>query len=630
MKEELLNLNPQSIEEIIKSNYDPMIYSQNTFPDIQYYCFSTIQNMDSFIFKFNSLSENKKKYSLINLLINKDSEIIKNAINVKHLININKFSNLLLDIYSFKISREEAKLKTLKKELENIIEYYNEINNTRIENENKFIENYIEPFIYSWNKIKHKSVQYKCKILRDLTKGEKPLEMKIENPLCYFLVDDGDKDGGMFLASAYEHLIEWQNQFIDEIISANKMNGILNSYISQIEQEIDVQEAMREDVINIDENIYKILNDLIYISSSRNIFREDDNKINYRNYNDIIYNYEFIEKELGRIILPGLKKFKKEKIKFITYLYEGLRGGKSTILVDYNNKYIQRNLSDEEKTYINDLLKIHNNSKFYNDIFASLQILMNEIIRENYGQNHLIYQIIEKLPKYIILNKELCDLFRNHYINDEDKESFTINSLVSIFEYFEYLCWNEIKKNILLDYQLELEEETKKYILNYFDTIKEEQKLININNFIDALRKLISRSLAGSRQDIDIKPDIELKLYITREDLWNKDIINNISFDEEIDKIFKNKILIGHCWNLLQTLEENLNKYKKDIQKQRNQQKISNLENNEFEINTNSEQNIINNNIILNSEDKEENKNDVEEDSEEGSRNNDDNYDDIY
>ena len=630
MKEELLNLNPQSIEEIIKSNYDPMLYSQNIFPDIQYYCFSTIQNLDSFIFKFNSLSENKKKYSLINLLINKDSEIIKNAINVKHLININKFSNLLLDIYSFKISREEAKLKTLKNELENIIEYYNEINNTRIENENKFIENYIEPFIYAWNKIKHKSVQYKCKILRDLTKGEKPLEMKIETPLCYFLVDDGDKDGGMFLASAYEHLIEWQNQFIDEIISANKMNGILNSYISQIEQEIDIQEAMKEDVINIDENIYKILNDLIYTSSTRNIFSEDENKINYKNYNDIIYNYEFIEKELGRIILPGLKKFKKEKIKFITYLYEGLRGGKSTILVDYNNKYIQRNLSEEEKTYLNDLLKIHNNSKFYNDIFASLQILMNEIIRENYGQNHLIYQIIEKLPKYIILNKELCDLFRNHYINDEDKESFTINSLVSIFEYFEYLCWNEIKKNILPDYQLELDEEIKKYILNYFDMVKDEQKLININNFIDALRKLISRSLAGSRQDIDIKPDIELKLYIAREDLWNKDIINNISFDEEIDKIFKNKILIGHCWNLLQILEEDLNKYKKDSQKQKNQQKISSLENNEYEINTNSKQSIINNNRILNNEDKEENKNDIEEDSDEGSRNNDDNYDDIY
>ena len=627
MKNEILNLNPQSIKEIIKSNYDPMLYSQNNYPDIQYYCFSSIQDFNSFVIKFNSLNDNKKKYSLINMLINKDSDLIKNAINMKHLININKFSNLLLNIYSFKISREEAKSKKLKNELDNIIEYYNKMNNVRIEKEEKFIEKYIEPFINSWNKIKDKSIQYKCRTLRDIKKGEKPLEMNIENSLCYFLVDDGDKEGGMFLASAYENLIEWQNQFIDQIISANNMNGILNSYISQLEQEIDIQEAIKEEIINIDDNTYKILNDLIYTSSTRNIFDNNENKINYKNYNDIIYNYDFIESELGRIILPGLKKFKKEKIKFITYLYEGLRGEKSTILVDYNNKYIQRDLSEEEKTSINEILKEHNNSKFYNDIFSSLQILMNEIQKENYGQNHLIYNIIERLPKYIILNKELCNLFRNKYINNEDKESFTVNSLVSIFEYLEYLCWKDIKKNILQDYQIELDEDIKKHILEYFDIVKEEPKLINIKNFTDALRKLISRYIAGTRQEIDIKPDVELKLYINKEELWNKNIIENNLFYEEIDKIFEKKILICQCYNLFTILDENINKYEKIAQKQK-----INKEKNEYEINTNSNQNIINNNRIIDNEDEKDNNKieESEEDSEEESRNNDDNYDDIY
>jgi hypothetical protein len=59
----------------------------------------------------------------------------------------------------------------------------------------------------TWEQIKDKSVQYKCRILRDLEKGELPLDMKIDLPLCYFLVDDGVKDGGMFLASAYQHFI---------------------------------------------------------------------------------------------------------------------------------------------------------------------------------------------------------------------------------------------------------------------------------------------------------------------------------------------------------------------------------------------------------------------------------------
>ena len=37
-----------------------------------------------------------------------------------------------------------------------------------------------------------------------------------------------------------------------------------------------------------------------------------------------------------------------------------------------------------------------------------------------------------------------------------DEKVFTISSLVTIFEYFEALCWKDIKTSILPDYQLEL------------------------------------------------------------------------------------------------------------------------------------------------------------------------------
>ena len=60
------------------------------------------------------LKKIKKKYALINILINKDMEMAQNAINMKNLLNINNLVNLLLNIYSFKISREDAKKKYLK------------------------------------------------------------------------------------------------------------------------------------------------------------------------------------------------------------------------------------------------------------------------------------------------------------------------------------------------------------------------------------------------------------------------------------------------------------------------------------------------------------------------------------
>jgi len=84
----------------------------------------------------------------------------------------------------------------------------------------------------------------------------------------------------MFLASAYQHLIEWQNLFINEVISKNSMKGILKSFVSQLEQEINIEDATKEEILNISENTYKAFNDLISVSSMINIFGEK-NIINY-------------------------------------------------------------------------------------------------------------------------------------------------------------------------------------------------------------------------------------------------------------------------------------------------------------------------------------------------------------
>ena len=633
LNNELLKLNPQNIKEIIQSNNNPSIYPQYLYPDIQYYFVSKIHDFNTFVQKFNSSKENVNKYALINILINKDSEITKDAINMKNLININKLSNLLLNIYSYKITREDAKGKILLNEVQYILDNYNEIKNSKISDENEFLKKYLDPFIESWNNIKNKSVQYKCRVLRNLEGGEKPLEINYETCLSYFLVDDGEIEGGMFLASAYQNLIEWQNKFIDDIISKNNKEGILSSYVTQLEKEINIQDANEYEIINISDNIYKILEDLIYSTSMRNIFdnKNDDNQINYSNYNDIIYDYDLIEEEMGRIILPGLKKFKKDNIKYITYLYEGFRGKNSSILIEYNDKYNKRDLSEEEKNYINEIISTNNNNfnKFIKDIFSSLQILMNEIIKENYPQNHLIYNIIKSLPKYkyIILNEELIKIINN--TNTEDINSFTVNSLVSIFEYFEDLCWNEIKKYIPPECQEELNENLKQYIINYFDIIKNEKKIVTKKNLTSALRKLISRFIVGTRLDVDIKFDDKLYLYIERQDLWNKNIIENKSFYEEISKICKEEILIKHVWSLYNLLEGDYNKYI-EMQEGKKKQNNNNIikENNEFKINTNNNQNIINDNSI-NKEENEEDEEDekVEEDEEESKEDNDEERD---
>ena len=601
LNKEILSINIQSFKEIIQENYDPSYYSQKEYPDIQYYSSSNIYNLNTFIQKFNSSSKNIEKYALIHFLINKNNEKAINAINMKNLKNINKLTNLLSDIYSLKISREDAKNKLFKDEIKTIIEYYNEMNSIKIKDENQFIEDYINPFIKSWNNIKHNAVRYGCHILRDIEKGEKPLEMNIENPLNNFLVSEGDIEE-LFLASAYEYLIKCQNDIIDQIMLYNHTSGILNSYKPQLEQEIYIQDATDEEIINIDDNVYKILNDLVEECSMRNIFNDNDDEIIYKNYNDIKYNYDYIEEELAKYVLPGLKKFK-SKIKFITFLYEGFRGENSCILIDYTNKYDQRELTNEEKKYINEFIEENNNNrKFYNDVFSSLQILMKEIINDNYKQNELVYNVIEKLSKYIKLNEELVEFLKRHK-NFGAQNSFTVITLVRIFEYFEKLCWENIKKTVQLDYQLELSEEIKIHILNYFNK-NEKEKLIKKKDFAMALRKFISRYLSGLRQDVDIDSNLQLRQYICREDLWDKVMIESETFIKEINEICLLGIKIGHCFNLYNLIEEEENKNDEINIKNENQ------------INNNKEDLVINNNnlnnIIINREIDDNNNNSVD------------------
>ena len=376
------------------------------------------------------------------------------------------------------------------------------------------------------------------------------------------------------------------NILLNVIIGSNRIKGIHNSYLSQLEEEINIQEATKDEIINIDKIIYKVLNDLIYNISMRNIFSKD-NKINYKNYNDIIYDYDFIEEELGKIILPGIKKFKKGKIKFITYLFEGFRGENSSVLVDYNVKYKQRELINEEKNLLFKLSKENNSNNFNNDVFSSLQILMKEIIKENYELNFLIFKVIESLPEYIILNNELKNMFINTY-NFGNKHFFSIDTLVPIFEYFEALCWKSMKNNILPDYRLKVPEEALKNINEYFKN--NNKKLININNFTIALRKLISRALTGTRQEIEINPQNKLQLYLGKEELWQKSITENDEFEIEINNICKNDLIIGYCLDIYDSLKgddilKNEINWDNENKKEDNDDKLLNEEEDEFDDN---------------------------------------------
>ena len=157
--------------------------------------------------------------------------------------------------------------------------------------------------------------------------------------------------------------------------------------------------------------------------------------------------------------------------------------------------------------------------------------------------------IIEDLvivPKSSLSNQKIKDFFKN---------KFSINTILSIYEYFELLCWDQIKNSVAELYNLDLEEETKKYIIEYFDNNKNKKKLINKQNFTEALRKLMSRYLIGTKQDSDFNEKNSLSLYINKYEFWEKEITENEAFETELKEICPENILISNCKKLFNILE---------------------------------------------------------------------------
>jgi len=141
---------------------------------------------------------------------------ISDVKNLTYLPYINEFSNYIIKYYSFKITREEAKHKTLNEEID---------------------ERKIRNFLISWKKIKSKAVQYKShKVM-----NEKEFSKKTE--LIYFLMDINEEGYGMYLASAYQNFINWQNEFLDFIIKNGCHKENLKFYIDNMKQKINIQDA---------------------------------------------------------------------------------------------------------------------------------------------------------------------------------------------------------------------------------------------------------------------------------------------------------------------------------------------------------------------------------------------------
>ena len=534
-----LDLDVNDLKTLVTELIPPSenVYPEVAYPFFKYFILTKYKTKEDMLRRMDNI----EKYPLLNQLIEDNPDVKK----LSNLPPINDFINYMVEQYSFKISRDDAK----KRVLENEKIFKTEVFKKKYDN-----------FLKAWKEIKSKAIKYQCR-------DEMPVkDLSSKDKLIYFLNDNGELYNGMYLASACDKFIEWQNTFLQPIFNANAFNGILKYYAEAIKKRVPLQEVKNDQIVLIDERFkksnYTSLNDVIYSFSERKIFNEDG-KINYSDYNNFVYDYDSIEEELGKIILPGVCSFDKEdKLNFISFWGEGFRGGKSEIISKFIYKYHQKDLDNKEKEIIIQYIAKMNKEKMdkykmkydFKDFFASIQILIFYLTeKEIMKEDEKIINIVKSAPEFFILSKDCHNFFCN------DACEITVNKLLSLFFYFEHLCFEDLEKTLQPEYQAKLSEEQKKAITNKLLNKKKDPKdIITIRDLAAATRRLISRYLAGKLEFTDIKEDADLATHLSRLELWEE---KYSKIDEDLMTLVLNylsefKLIVGQAYEFYNLIGE--------------------------------------------------------------------------
>jgi hypothetical protein len=529
-----LNLNNFDNKTIITQIVEPTeaIYPENDFPMLKYFILTKYKTKED----FEKHMISKEKYPLINQLLSRNPDIYK----LKYLMPFNEFINYMVDYYSFKISRDDAKKRVLA----------NEPIVKELDFDNKF-----KGFIGAWNEIKPNATKYICRDpmpVKDLSKNDK---------LIYFLNDEGELGNGMYLSAACQKFIEWQNNFLQPIVNANEVNGILYHYVDNMKKKVLLQNAKYDQIVLIDERFadtkYNNLKEIINSFSERNIFGENG-KIKYSDYNSFIYDYDTIEEELGKIILPGVCLFEPEtKLNFVTYWSEGFRGGRSEIISTFYLHYKQIDLDDKEREiiikYIDKMNKekmAKNNMKYdFKEFFGSMQKIifyLTEGVITN--KNDKIINILNNAPNYFKISNDCYNFFSNDGCN------LVTNKLMNIFFYFEHLCFVDLAETLQPEYKKKIPEDKKNQIINKL-LKKYDNKLYTIKDLAAAVRRFISRYLVGKTDTTDINEKKELAYEICRLELWEQKIGNVDGFEAIIKEHLQDfNLKVGEAYDFYEII----------------------------------------------------------------------------
>ena len=556
------------IKEIYEEKLSPTNEKYNEYPLLKYFIYSIDKQKEKKIFieQFEADKNNINKYPIIYKFIEENKEENKNKnTKLKNLNNLEKyngFCNFMVDHYSFKLTREEANNKKFKEE-----SIYKQI--TKASKKNIF-----KDFLDCWKGINKYPLQYKSNKLNKREIDED------KDTLAYFLNDVNEVGKGMYIAAGYEFYIKTQNDFLNYILEHGKDKPYLKFYFENIKNKIPVYEANNNQILLIysafKSSEYSSFTELINDFTKRKIYN-NDGSIDYLNYNKFEFDFQGIEEELAKSILPGKCLFEDENnLNFVNYWGEGFNGGKEDFLQRFEKVLKEpEELTKDEKIKI--LENIKNNIDDYKLIYGYVQLLIF-YLTDNYQKDEDIIKMIENSPENVQTKDEnLKAVF----------QGFKVNKIYSIFLFIEKLCFNLFSQNLLKEYKKDIDDNSKNKIT---DIVKNKKDAIK--GLAAAVRRFISRFLYRIKDENELLSNAKLFIELKKKlSLWDKQYRDEKKINDILALLEEFNLTIGQSFNLYQLIKEEEEDEFNDFDPQRNENGIIN---NEQPLNNNNNLNEAN------------------------------------
>ena len=368
------------------------------------------------------------------------------------------------------------------------------------------------------------------------------------------MIDDNNEFGKSY-KDIYKRFIDLQNKEITELLDIKIDNGVLDC---NCKQKIRIQNIKKNEIFVLSlPKKFSFIN-ILFNNSYRKIIDNND----YKAYNQYNINLDLIEKNLTELLLKNIKILdEKDTITDFVYKNEEFNLGNIDVFITFNEKFETRDLTIDDKMIIyhfcmNNKENI-NLMKILIEDFNSFIILINNNTKINDFNNNEISE--DTKIKNILSNLEegvISVQFKEFF---KDKDTFTIDKLVNIFEYFLKSIFLTFKNDIN-NYQTDLLEKQKDEIKLYFK--KKKMNIITEKNLSKALRLLITLMFIKEEdKETKLKQNTNNVVnYLNDSEFWDKDIVDNNDFNKELNGIKIVNVQINQILKFYELLGGDVNK----------------------------------------------------------------------